>query len=116
MFLMRSWVIGRWVGIFSSSRAMALASCSPTQIDSDRLSSSSRRTIIGMLDSGSRTRFFTFISSHMALLLEDSELDPARAALGANRDLASPEGGRGKRRGDPRIDERPPQAVRQGLG
>ena len=63
---MRSCVIGRAVGIFSSSSAMALASGDPTQIDSERLSSSSRRTIIGMLDSGSNTRFLTFISSHMA--------------------------------------------------
>jgi hypothetical protein len=43
MFLMRSWVIGRGVAIFSSSSAMALASKIPTQIGSERLSSSSRR-------------------------------------------------------------------------
>src|SRR5262249_32276758 len=43
MFLIRSCVIGRGVAIFSSSSAIALASKIPTQIGSERLSSSSRR-------------------------------------------------------------------------
>src|ERR1700675_1175413 len=67
---MRSCVTGGAGGIFSSTSAMGFASGNPTQIDNERLSSSSRRTIMGILDSGSNTRFLTFISSHMAFLLE----------------------------------------------
>ena len=52
---------------------MALASGSPTQIGSERLSSSSRRTIIGMLESGSSAR-----SLH--LHLEPHGVPPPRAA------------------------------------
>src|SRR6266851_1853444 len=69
MFLMRSWVIGRGGEIFSSSRAMASASKSPTQMGSERFSSSSRRMITGMLESGSSASPLTFISSHMVRLL-----------------------------------------------
>src|SRR5712691_5424479 len=65
MFLMRSWVMGRAVVIFSSSSAMALASKSPTQMGSERFSSSSRRMMMGMLDRGSRASCFTFISRNM---------------------------------------------------
>src|SRR6185503_5000676 len=54
MFLMRSCVICRAVAIFSSSSAMALASKIPTQIGSDRLSSSSRKMMIRMFETGSR--------------------------------------------------------------
>ena len=50
---------------------MALASKSPTQMGSERFSSSSRRMIIGMLESGSSASPLTFISSHMARLLLD---------------------------------------------
>ncbi len=69
MFLIRSWVIGRGVEIFSSSSAMALASKRPTQIGRERFSSSSRRMIMGMLESGSSASPFTFISSTMVRLL-----------------------------------------------
>jgi hypothetical protein len=69
MFLIRSWVMGRGVEIFSSSSAMALASKRPTQMGRERFSSSSRRMIMGMLESGSSASPFTFISSHMARLL-----------------------------------------------
>src|SRR5215468_661962 len=68
MFLIRSWVMGRGVGIFSSSRAMALASKRPTQMGSERFSSSSRRMMIGMLERGSSANPLTFISSHMGVL------------------------------------------------
>src|SRR5438132_10966620 len=70
MFFMRSWVIGRGVAIFSSSSEIALASKIPTQIGSDRLSSSSRRMMIGMLDSGSSASPRTFISTSMRSLLD----------------------------------------------
>ena len=63
MFLMRSCVIGRGVAIFSSSSAMALASKIPTQMGSERLSSSSRRMMIGMFETGSRASPRTFIST-----------------------------------------------------
>ena len=62
---MRSWVIGRGVAIFSSSSAIALASKMPTQMGSERFSSSSRRMMIGMFDTGSRASPRTFISTHM---------------------------------------------------
>src|SRR5262249_19168283 len=83
-FLMRSCVIGRAVGIFSSSSAIALASGSPTQIDNERLSSSSWSTIFGMCDSGSSTRFLTFISSHMVFLLL-SHADQTNPNVGTTR-------------------------------
>src|SRR6266851_10224580 len=66
---MRSCVMGRGVEIFSSSSAMALASKRPTQMGSERLSSSSRRMSTGMLESGSSASPLTFISSHMVRLL-----------------------------------------------
>src|SRR6266851_6232384 len=69
MFLRRSWVMGRGGEIFSSSSAMALASKSPTQMGSERLSSSSPRMSMGMLESGSSASPLTFISSHMVRLL-----------------------------------------------
>src|SRR5262245_48815913 len=65
MFLMRSWVIGRAGATFSSSSAIALASKMPTQICSDRLSSSSRRMMIGMFETASRASPRTFISTNM---------------------------------------------------
>src|SRR5260370_42495865 len=48
---------------------MALAAKSPTQMGSERLSSSSPRMSMGMLESGSSASPLTFISSHMVRLL-----------------------------------------------
>ena len=75
--LIRSCVIGRGVEILSSSSAMALASKRPTQIGRERFSSSSRRMIMGMLESRSSANPLTFIYSHIVLLLILVQLEAA---------------------------------------
>src|SRR5271157_5740017 len=62
---MRSWVIGRGVDTFSISRAMALASYTPTQIGSTVLPFTSFKMTMGMLVTGSIMRPRIFISTSM---------------------------------------------------
>jgi hypothetical protein len=57
--------MGRGVEIFSSSSAMALASKMPTQMGSERFSSSSLNMMMGILESGSSASPRTFISTNM---------------------------------------------------
>src|ERR1035441_9176103 len=64
---MRSWVMGRGVETFSISRAMALASYTPTQIGSTTLPFRSFKITMGVLVTGSIMSPRIFISTSMAL-------------------------------------------------
>ncbi len=54
--VIRSWVMGRGVAMFSILRAMALASKTPIQMGRMRSLVGSWRTTMGILDMGSMTR------------------------------------------------------------